>query len=127
MPKIRQTPERTLRAPGAHRNPVIARAGDEWAVSVCSFEFVFARPDEIEIYLRWFENFGNAHRRQYDIIDRHPLVRGAIVKLPARLFKTSNRPRVIRALRELLHEYRGRAGQIKGGWAGDGSRRMRRR
>jgi hypothetical protein len=104
VPKIRRNPERVVPAPGRHRNPVVARVGGEWVVPVCSFEFVFKTADEIAVYLRWFENYGSAHRRQGDVIARPDFVRNRLAKLPARLFKASNRPKVIRALRAALAE-----------------------
>jgi hypothetical protein len=100
--EVRRNPERVLRAPGAHRNPIVARGGREWVVSACSFDFVFEDADEIAVYLRWFERYATAHRRQRDVIDRPDFVRDRLAKLPARLFKTGNRPKVIRALREAL-------------------------
>lgn len=102
MAKPRQKTVRLGRAAGSHRKPVVAVVEGEWVVPVCSFEFVFSRRETIEVYLRWFENYATAHRWQRDVIERHPRERNDIAKLPARLFKANNRPRVIKALRETL-------------------------
>src|SRR5712691_2504417 len=107
MSKLWQIPVREVRVRGTHRNPVIYYVGGDWVISVCSFEFVFGGADHIKIYLRWFENYEKAHRRQYDIIERRPSIRNDIAKIPARLFKASNRPKVIRALRDALNELLG--------------------
>jgi hypothetical protein len=105
MAKARPNPVRLIRTPGRHRNRVVAVVEGEWVVPVCSFEFVFSSRETIEVYLRWFENYATAHRRQHDIIERHPGERNDIAKLPARLFKASNRPKVIKALRDALREF----------------------
>lgn len=69
------------------------------SVTVCGFEFSFRDRDEAAVYLQWFEDFAKQHRRQLDIINAKPSLRNRLVKLPARLFKTQNRLKVIKALK----------------------------
>ena len=51
------------------------------------------------MYLQWFEDYAKQHRRQFDIINAKPSLRNRLVKLPAKLFKTQNRVKVIKALK----------------------------
>jgi hypothetical protein len=77
------------------------------SVIVCGFELDFRSRDEALIYLKWFEDYAKQHRRQFDIINAKPSLRNRLVKLPARLFKTQYRPKVIKALRAATHHKRG--------------------
>jgi hypothetical protein len=69
------------------------------SVTVCGFEFAFRSRQEAAIYLTWFEDYAKKHRRQFDIINAEPSLRNRLVKLPAHLFKTQNRSKVIKPLR----------------------------
>jgi hypothetical protein len=99
MPRISKTPLVPIRKPGRFRNPIVGWAGGELCVSVCGFDFLFRDRKEAVIYLRWFEQYEKQHRRQFDIIDARQSLRNRLVKLPAHLFKTQNRAKVIKALR----------------------------
>lgn len=99
MGRISKTPLRPVRKPGNFRNPIVAWTGGDLCVSVCGFDFVFRDREEAVIYLKWFEQYEKQHRRQFDIIDARPSLRNRLVKLPAHLFKTQNRAKVIKALR----------------------------
>ena len=84
------------------RYPLMARVVATQAklsVTVCGFEFSFHDRDEAAVYLRWFEDYAKQHRRQFDIINAKPSLRNQLVKLPAKLFKTQNRAKVIKALK----------------------------
>ena len=69
------------------------------SVTVCGFEFSFRDREEAAVYLQWFENYAKQHRRQFEIINAKPSLRNRLVKLPAVLFKTQNRVKVIKALK----------------------------
>jgi hypothetical protein len=99
MPRVSKTPLRPIRKPGRFRNPIVAWTGGDLCVSVCGFDFVFRDRNEAAIYLQWFEQYEKQHRRQFNIIGARPSLRNRLVKLPAHLFKTQNRPKVIKALR----------------------------
>jgi hypothetical protein len=77
----------------------VAKTSTGLSVTVCAFDFVFRSRDEALVYLKWFENYAKLHRRQFDIIDARPSLRNRLVKLPAHLFKTQNREKVIKAIR----------------------------
>jgi hypothetical protein len=101
MARVARTRIRTYQ-PGRHKNPILSRVGGNLSVTVCGFEFEFVSEDQLRTYLEWFENYGKLHRRQFNVINVVPGWRNDIAKLPAHLFKTQNRRKVVKALRAAL-------------------------
>jgi hypothetical protein len=104
MARIGKTPRRAVRRPGVHRNPVVRWVGGDLSVIVCGFEFVFTSHEQARVYLEWFENYPKLHRRQFAIINQEFSLRNELAKLPAHLFKSQNRPKVIKAIRAAISD-----------------------
>ena len=99
MRRIAKTPVRPIRKRGGGSNPSVSRSGGDLCVTVCGFDFAFRDRKDAAIYLKWFEQYEKQHRRQFNIIGATPSLRNRLAKLPAHLFKTQNRPKVIKVLR----------------------------